>query len=119
MIQINLVLVIGLLSLILGTVANYIRYGLLMSFAFVLIISLALYIIVDEIRCVIHGKCYLTSWINSIIGFFAFGSVAIYYIIALMHGDNIPVIEDQPIIYLNKNVTSVLATLRDELGINV
>jgi hypothetical protein len=119
MIQTNLVLVIGLLSIILGTVANYIRYGMLMTFAFILIVSTALYIIVDEIRCVIHGKCYLTSWINSFIGLFAFGSVAIYYIIALIHGDNIPVIEDQPIIYLNKNVTSILATLRDELGINV
>lgn len=119
MIQTNLVLAIGVISLILGSIANYIRYGVLMTFAFLLIISLALYIIVDEIRCVIHGKCYLTSWVNSIVGVFAFGSVAIYYIIALMSGDNIPVIEEQPIVYLNKNVSSILATVRDEFNINV
>jgi hypothetical protein len=118
-IQISIISVLGLATAILAFTANILRNGWLTAIASAVIILIILILTVQQIRCVIFGRCYFTSWFNTFVGSSLLGSIGLYYLLALMGRVPLPGIESQPIAAANPNIKYVTDTLKNRLNFDV
>ena len=117
--QIGIIGFVGVAATVLAFTANIIRNGWLTATASAAIILVILILTVQQIRCVIFGRCYFTSWFNTLISVSILGSAAIYYLFALLGRVPLPGIEDQPITSANQNIKYVTDTLKNQLNFDV
>ena len=66
---------VGILSIVLGIIANIKQYGYSIGALFLLASILALYVLMSEISCVLTGKCHITALFNSIASIVIFSSI--------------------------------------------
>lgn len=119
LLQISIIGLIGLVTAALAFAANISRNGWLTATASAAIILIILILTVQQIRCVIFGRCYFTSWFNTFISISILGSAGFYYILALLGRVPLPGIEDQPITSANPNIKYVTDTLKNRLDFDV
>ena len=117
--QISIISLLGAATAILAFTANVMRNGWLTATASAAIILIILILTVQQIRCVIFGRCYFTSWFNTFIGVSVLGSAGLYYLLALTNGLPLPGIEDQPIAAANPNIKYVTDILKNRLNFDV
>ncbi len=117
--QISIISVLGLATAALAFAANISRNGWLTAVASATLILIILILTVQQIRCVIFGRCYFTSWFNTFVGASLLGSIGLYYLLALMGRVSLPGIESQPVAAANPNIKYVTDTLRDRLNFDV
>lgn len=117
--QTGIVGLVGLIVTALAFTANIIRNGWLTAVASAALILIILTLTVQQIRCVIFGRCYFTSWINTFVGISVLGSAGLYYLLALTKGLPLPSIDQQPIAAANPNIKYVTDTLKDRLNFDV
>ncbi len=117
--QIGIIGLLGATTATLAFVANIIRNGWLTAVASAAIILIILILTVYQIRCVIFGRCYFTSWFNTFVGASVLGSAGLYYLLALTNGLPLPSIDQQPIAAANPNIKYVTDTLKNRLNFDV
>lgn len=119
MLQTRLIYGIGALTLLLGAVANFRSYGLLISGAYLIIMGIVIYLAAYQITCVIYGRCTFTSWWNTILAMATFAGIALYYFENLRGGLKLPTLEKQGILRENRTFDVLNKYANDHLGINV
>jgi hypothetical protein len=117
--QIGIIGLLGATTATLAFVANILRNGWLTAFASAAIILIILILAVYQIRCVVFGRCYFTSWFNTFVAASVLGSAGLYYLLALTNDLPLPGIEDQPIAAANPNIKYVTDTLKNRLNVDV
>lgn len=106
---------IGIVSIILGIIANLKQYGYLAALIFLLTSLIALYVLMSEISCVISGKCYITAILNATIAFIIFGGIIVYYSKYLFGNSDLPDISKQPIVKVDRAVIPVAGIVQAEV----
>lgn len=117
--QVGIIGILGLVAAALAFTANIIRNGWLTAAASAAIILIILILTVQQIRCVVLGRCYFTSWFNTFIGTSVLGSAGLYYLLALTNGLPLPSIDKQPIAAANPNIKYVTDILKNRLNFDV
>lgn len=107
--QTVLVVVVAAAALLTGSFANYVNYGVAGLVFYALVVCTAVYLIVYQIRCVVHGACHTTAWWNAVVGAAAFASIAWYYYTVLREGRQIAALPAQPVFgVLPASITNVI-----------
>ena len=117
--QIGIIGLVGAAAAALAFTANIARNGWLTAVASAAIILIILILTVSQIRCVVFGRCYFTSWFNTFVGVSVLGSAGLYYLLALTKGLPLPSIDQQPIAAANPNIMYVTDTLKNRLNFDV
>jgi hypothetical protein len=117
--QISIISVLGLITAALSFAANIMYNGWLTATLSSILILTILILTVKQIKCVIFGRCYFTSWLNTFVGISLLGGIGLYYLLALMERVPLPGIESQPVAAADPNIKYVTDTLRDRLNFDV
>jgi hypothetical protein len=118
MLQLTLLYILVGLALALGLVSNLLYVGALQSILYVVIVLLGAYYIVNEITCVVKGKCYVLSWMHTIAAAVAFGSLCIYYLYVLTKKYTIGELKSQPLME-NQFISSAVHSIKTFTGIDL
>ncbi len=106
---------IGLLSILLGIIANLKQYGFTAALVFILASFTALFVLMSEISCVISGKCYTTALFNSIISIIIFIGIIIYYGKYLVGDSDLAEVSQQPIIKVDRAIIPVTGVVQEQV----
>lgn len=106
---------LGILSIIMGIIANLKQYGYSAAFIFVIASVIALYVLMSEISCVLSGKCYITALLNATISILIFGGIIVYYGKYLLGDSDLPEVSEQPIVKVDKAVVPVTGILQNQV----
>jgi hypothetical protein len=107
--------IVGVLSILLGSIANIKQYGYSIGALFLLASILALYVLMSEISCVLTGNCHLTALFNSLISIIIFGSIVYYYSDVLLGKTDLPKLTEQPIIKVDRAVIPISGAIGAEV----
>jgi hypothetical protein len=88
----------GVAALLTGSFANYRNYGLRVATLYVGLLACAVYLFLYQIRCVVVGSCYSTSWWTAAAAAATFSTLAWYYYTALQKGEQIVTLQAQPVV---------------------
>ncbi len=110
------VLVSGVL--ILGIVSNILYVGALEAVFYAIMVLIGAHYIISEIECVVHGKCYVRSWMHTFFSVLAFGSLGLYYIYVLLKKHTIRDLKSQPIME-NQYISSAVHEIQKFTGIDL
>ena len=106
---------LGLVAILLGSIANIKQYGFSSAGLFLVAAAIALYVLLSEISCVISGHCYITAIINTLISIAIFGTIIVYYGNILLQGGGLPSVSEQPISKVDKSVIPISGIIQDEV----
>lgn len=106
---------VGVLSILLGSIANIKQYGYSIGALFLLASILALYVLMSEISCVLTGKCHLTALFNSFISIIIFGGIIYYYSDVLLGKSDLPKLSEQPIAKVDRAVIPISGAIGEEV----
>ena len=119
MLQTRLIYAVGALTLLLGALANFRSYGLLISTLFLIIMGIVIFLAGYQVTCVIRGRCTFTSWWNTILAMATFAGIALYYFENLRGGLKLPTLDKQGILRENRTFDVLNKYASDNLGLNV
>lgn len=106
---------IGLLSILLGIIANLKQYGYTAALVFVLASFTALFVLMSEISCVISGKCYTTALFNASISVIIFIGIIIYYGRYLAGDSDLAEVSQQPILKVDRAIIPVSGVVQSQV----
>ena len=106
---------VGLLSIILGIIANLKQYGFTAALIFLIASFVALFVLMSEISCVISGKCYTTALFNSIISIIIFIGIIIYYGKYLAGDSDLAEVSEQPIVKVDRAIIPVSGVVQEQV----
>jgi len=118
MLQLTLLYILVGLALVMGLASNLLYVGALQSILYVVIVLLGAYYIVNEITCVVKGKCYMLSWMHTIAAAVAFGSLCIYYLYVLTKKHTIQGLKSQPLME-NQFIASAVRNIKTFTGLDL
>ena len=106
---------LGIISIILGIIANLKQYGYTAAIIFLSASIVALFVLMSEINCVISGKCYTTALLNATIAIIIFGGIIIYYGKVLFGDSELPEVSQQPISKVDRAVVPVSGVVQAQV----
>jgi len=106
---------LGILSIVLGIIANLKQYGYTAALIFLSASIVALFVLMSEISCVLSGKCYTTALLNATIAVIIFGGIIIYYSKYLLGNSNLPEVSQQPISKVDRAVVPVSGVVQAQV----
>lgn len=83
MLQANIILAVGGLTGLIGTIVNFKYFGLQTAAIFSAVISILVYFSYYQVICLIKGKCVFSSWLNTIISIITFSGIGVAYYYAI------------------------------------
>jgi hypothetical protein len=116
--QVRLVQIFGLVAIIAGIIVNILKTGILSSITFAAIMTIIIYLAVVQVGCLLTGRCNLSSWFAAITFLIAFAGVTYFYLSALINGEPLPGLEQQPIAKINPVVHKSISLANKYTGIN-
>jgi hypothetical protein len=116
--QVRLVQIFGLIAISAGIIVNILKTGILSSITFAAIMTIIIYLSIVQVSCLLTGKCNFSAWFAAITFLVAFSSVTYFYLGALISGDALPSIEQQPITNINPAVHKGINIANKYTGIN-
>lgn len=105
-------------ALALGIFSNIVYIGTLEAILYAVMVIIGGHYIISEIECVVHGKCYVRSWMHTIFALLAFGSLGFYYALVLLKKHTIHDLKSQPIME-NQYVSSVFNEIKGFTGLDL
>jgi hypothetical protein len=114
-----LVLIVGLLAMILGGIANFQIFGWLAVLLYVLILSVIIYFIIYHVGCLIIGGCRMSSWTTALGGCLALGSLGLFNYYALTKKVQLPGFEEQQVFVINPILKQSVDLVQEKTGIDV
>ncbi len=116
--QVRLVQIFGLVAIIAGIIVNILKTGILSSITFAAIMSIILYLSIIQVSCLLTGKCTFSAWFAAGTFLVAFAGVTYFYLSALINGEPLPGLEQQPITQINPAVHKSISLANKYTGLN-
>ncbi len=111
--QSMLIWILGLAALIVGFIANLKLVGVGAAALFFGIMCIMIYFLVYQIECLISGRCYATSWINTLVYLISVSAILMCYYVGLRKGE-LPSLSKQDLFQLS----TTFQTSRDLIKTN-
>jgi hypothetical protein len=106
---------LGVISIVLGIIANLKQYGYTAALIFIIASVTALFVLMSEISCVLSGKCYTTALLNTSISIIIFGGIIVYYGRYLFGNLDLPEVSQQPIVKVDRAVVPVTGVVQAQV----
>lgn len=120
MIENTIIKAAAAVALGLGLLANYEDYGILAAAIYGVFLLFIMFLLIWQVRCVVHGNCHLTAWVTVAVALGTFGSLAYYYWQGLKPGhETLAQLEYQPIATANPVIAEVTRQARDRFNIDL
>lgn len=114
-----LVLGVGGVALLLGSIANYEVFGVVAVLLYALILSVMMYFIVYHVGCLVSGGCRFSSWTTAFTGSLLLGSLGLFNYYALTKKVQLPGFQDQQIFAVNPLLRQGVDMIKLRTGIDV
>lgn len=106
---------LGIISILLGIIANLKQYGYTAAIIFFSASIVALFVLMSEINCVLSGKCYTTALLNTIITIIIFGGIIFYYGKVLIGDSDLPKVGEQPITKVDRAIVPISGVVQAQV----
>jgi len=104
--------------LVLGIISNILYIGVVEAAFYAIMVMIGAHYIISEIECVVHGKCYIRSWMHTFFSVLTFGSLGLYYTYVLLKKHTIRDLKSQPIME-NQYISSAVYEIHKLTGIDL
>lgn len=118
LLQSTIMWVLGIATLIVGLVANLKFNGVGAAAIFLGIMLVMVYFLVYQLECLIHGRCFFTSWFNMFLATITVSGVFGYYFIALRNGQ-LPRLSQQDLFRLSVPFQTTRNLISDKYNVDI
>jgi hypothetical protein len=109
---------LGLAATVIGTVANLRFNGPGAAALFLGIMVVMIYFLTYQISCLIHGKCWSTSWLNTLLYLVTIGGVLWYYYVAFRNGA-LPSLSRQDLFTLSTSFQTTRDLVKKQYNVDI